>query len=350
MNFEEITNRVKSYYCRANDEEIDDVMKLVGIKPKKKVGFKSTLIKQCVPKEIYITDELDVIEQMDMMIKRLNKLSKKNNSLMMRLESQDCIMNTWFGKSIDKVYSLKEVYEFIISDYQQPIIKISSREVDFDSIDKIIRSRTKKNDEIGMITYKFKKQLKEISQLKTSSNPKFNFYEEKYDQWLDQTFYRDSITEILLKNLLTNNFSKYNLRFIDRFVIGVCSYYDFISWSFFCMIEYKGFVYQFVIDVDKNHSVDETFINPHQDNIIKQYYLKVFGINFLQITSIRGLFDQIETFIQKLIKSKYYLSLNTTQPVKKYFKNDDILKELKIFHENYSFNGSIGKSLNNQKN
>jgi hypothetical protein len=84
---------------------------------------------------------------------------------------------------------------------------------------------------------------------------------------------------------------------------------------------------QFVIEFDGEQHFEATGMNcfeyTHVHDIMKQHYLYEMNIHLLRINNGHNMETSIVSFINRILTSKTYVSVNEIQPIMKYFTNTD---------------------------
>jgi hypothetical protein len=167
-----------------------------------------------------------------------------------------------------------------------------------------------------------------------------------------ETNKRFSIGESQVMRVLKLISSKFQFYFFHLHRWEFCRDILPLEYDFYCILIYKGVIYQWVIEYDGDQHYDEKrndFEIRHVHDIIKQYYLAELNIHLLRIRekTLNEICKKINKFINRIINSDIYVNVDPIIPIDKYFKDSFEHDGLSHFCE--TLKGFVDKSNKSKK-
>jgi hypothetical protein len=119
---------------------------------------------------------------------------------------------------------------------------------------------------------------------------------------------------------------------------------NMLEFDFYCIMIHDDRLVQFVIEIDgfqhqtggfgkKEQYNDINLV--HMRDVMKQYYLSQMNIHLLRINDLDNIKEQIENFINEIISTEKYVSINTIKYQEKYFVSRIKHDGLQLFYNYY---------------
>lgn len=133
--------------------------------------------------------------------------------------------------------------------------------------------------------------------------------------------------------------NSYNLYYFYSYRWDFCMDKMQLEYDFYCiLIDLKrNHLVQFVIECDGDQHFGESnmynYEYIHVHDIMKQHYLREMNIHLLRLTNEKHIKKYIVNFIDSIMVTDVYISVNTLKPCAKLFVNNKINDGLKYFYD-----------------